>query len=63
MPVRVMFLMGVRTIIITNAAGGLNPEFNVGDLMLIKDHIFFPGLAAHSPLRGPNDDRYCNGFY
>lgn len=39
MPVRVMKLMGVEQVIITNAAGGLNPEFKVGDIMIIKDHI------------------------
>ena len=39
MPVRVMKLMGVEKVIVTNAAGGLNPEYKVGDIMIIKDHI------------------------
>src|SRR5262245_37952606 len=43
---------GVRTLVLTNAAGGLNPEFQVGDLMVIVDHINMPGLAGQHPLRG-----------
>ncbi|HHW06552.1 MAG TPA: purine-nucleoside phosphorylase [Clostridia bacterium] len=50
-PVRVMNRLGVNTLIITNAAGGLNPLFRPGDLMLISDHINFLGL---NPLRGEN---------
>jgi purine-nucleoside phosphorylase len=50
-------LLGVETLIVTNAAGGLNPKFNVGDIMLIRDHINMPGLAGINPLRGHNDDR------
>lgn len=56
LPVRVMQRLGVETIILTNAAGGLNPDFEAGDLMLIRDHLNFLGLAGHNPLRGPNDD-------
>ena len=53
-PVRVMKELGMKTLIASNAAGGLNPNFNAGDIMLIKDHInFFPG----SPLIGPNDNK------
>jgi purine-nucleoside phosphorylase len=48
--------LGIGTFIVTNAAGGLNPQFEAGDLMLIRDHINFPGLAGRNPLRGPNDD-------
>lgn len=55
-PVRVMRRLGADTLIVTNAAGGLNPEFAVGDLMLIVDQIFLPGMAGYSPLRGPNLD-------
>ncbi len=51
--VRVFGLVGVRELIVTNAAGGLNPDFKVGDLMLIADHISLPGLAGLNPLRGP----------
>lgn len=55
-PVRVMHALGVRTLIVTNAAGGINADFTPGDLMLITDHINFVGLAGLNPLRGPNDD-------
>lgn len=56
MPVRMMRLLGIETLILTNAAGGLNQEFQAGDLMLIRDHINLPGLAGNNPLRGPNDE-------
>ncbi|GFQ66317.1 purine nucleoside phosphorylase [Trichonephila clavata] len=62
MPVRVMKLIGVRTLIVTNAAGGLNPDFRIGDIMIIKDHINFPGFAGDNPLRGRNDDRWGPRF-
>lgn len=39
LPVRVMRLLGVKLLIVTNAAGGLNPSFNVGDIMVIQDHF------------------------
>ncbi len=54
-PVRVMRALGAEVLIVTNAAGGLNPEFQVGDIMLIRDHISLPGMAGFNPLRGPND--------
>ncbi|CAL4070241.1 unnamed protein product [Meganyctiphanes norvegica] len=62
MPVRVMKLMGVEKLLITNAAGGLNSSFNVGDIMIIKDHINFQGFAGDSPLRGYNDERFGPRF-
>ena len=52
-PVRVFRAWGVRTMIITNACGGLNPAYKAGDLMVISDHINF---MATNPLRGANDD-------
>ena len=54
LPVRVMRLLGIQTLIVTNAAGGLNPNFSAGDIMVIEDHIFMPGMAGYTPLRGPN---------
>lgn len=54
LPMRVMQRLGVRTLILTNAAGGLNPTFAVGDLMVIEDHINFLGMAGANPLRGSN---------
>ncbi|MFO7681835.1 MAG: purine-nucleoside phosphorylase, partial [Chloroflexota bacterium] len=56
LPVRVMRALGIQTVILTNAAGGINRNFSAGDLMLIKDHINFVGLAGNNPLRGPNDE-------
>jgi purine-nucleoside phosphorylase len=56
-PVRVMKALGCDTLIVTNAAGGLRPDWAVGDLMQIADQIFLPGMAGHHPLIGPNDDR------
>ncbi len=57
LPVRVMRALGADTLIVTNAAGGLNEGFKAGDLMLITDHINLVGMAGHSPLFGPNDER------
>jgi purine-nucleoside phosphorylase len=58
-PVRVMKLLGVKTVFLSNAAGGLNPAFEVGDLMIIRDHInFFP----ENPLRGKNIDELGTRF-
>lgn len=57
-PVRVFSLLGVKTLIVTNAAGGLNDGYNVGDIMIIKDHINMPGFAGQNPLCGPNDERF-----
>ncbi|KAI5813039.1 nucleoside phosphorylase domain-containing protein [Pyronema omphalodes] len=61
-PVRVMKLLGIESIIVTNAAGGLNPEFRVGDIMILNDHINFPGLAGNHPLRGPNEEKFGTRF-
>jgi purine-nucleoside phosphorylase len=55
--VRLLHALGVRTLILTNASGGLDPAYRPGDLMLIRDHIFLPGMAGFHPLRGPNDER------
>jgi purine-nucleoside phosphorylase len=53
-PVRLMKFLGVKTILLSNAAGGMNPAFNVGDLMIITDHI---SLFTVNPLIGPNEEK------
>ncbi|XP_070575631.1 purine nucleoside phosphorylase-like [Ptychodera flava] len=61
-PIRVMSLMGVKTVIVTNAAGGINRSYNVGDFMMIKDHINMMGMTGGNPLMGPNDERFGPRF-
>jgi purine-nucleoside phosphorylase len=51
-PVRVLAHVGVETLIVTNAAGGLNPEWDRGDVMVLSDHISLVGMAGANPLRG-----------
>jgi purine-nucleoside phosphorylase len=58
-PVRVMKLLGIKNLFISNAAGSLNPALKKGSLMLIEDHI---NLQPANPLTGPNDDRLGNRF-
>ncbi len=58
-PIRVMKELGIKLMILTNAAGGINKEMKPGDLMIIKDHI---GLFCESPLRGENFDEYGPRF-
>jgi len=58
-PVRLMQTLGVETLFVTNAAGGLNPAFRPGDIMIIKDHI---NLTGTNPLVGPNHDDWGERF-
>ena len=53
-PIRALARMGVRALVLTNAAGGINPQYAKGALVLVRDHI---NLMAQNPLIGPHDDR------
>src|SRR5687768_10560903 len=53
-PIRVLKMLGIQTLLISNAAGGVDPQLKVGDLMIITDHI---SMAIKNPLLGKNDDR------
>lgn len=59
-PIQVMHALGIKDLLVTNAAGGVNTSFKSGDLMLITDHI---KLIADSPMRGPNNDRLGPRFF
>ncbi|CAI2349633.1 unnamed protein product [Caenorhabditis sp. 36 PRJEB53466] len=58
LPVRVLHLLGVKVLIVSNAAGGISSNIRQGELMIIKDQIFLPGLAGRSPLVGVQDPRF-----
>lgn len=58
-PIRVMKMLGIHTLFISNAAGGMNLSFQKGDLMIIDDHI---NLQPHNPLVGPNEDDFGPRF-
>ncbi|HPH97881.1 MAG TPA: purine-nucleoside phosphorylase [Anaerolineaceae bacterium] len=62
LPVRVMQRMGIKTLVVTNAAGAIRPDFMPGDLMLIYDHIALVGMVGMNPLRGPNLDVFGPRF-
>lgn len=53
-PIRVFKELGIKLLILSNAAGGMNPDFRIGDIMLINDHI---NMFPSNPLMGPNDDK------
>ncbi|HMB25082.1 MAG TPA: purine-nucleoside phosphorylase, partial [Anaerolineales bacterium] len=56
LPVRVMLRLGLEMMFVTNAAGGVNPDFAPGDVMLITDHLNLVGMTGANPLMGPNID-------
>lgn len=56
LPIRVMQRLGVEILIVTNAAGGINPQYVPGDVMFLSDHIALIVMAGNNPLRGPNLD-------
>jgi purine-nucleoside phosphorylase len=58
-PIRVLKFLGIKTLLISNAAGGINPSFKVGDLMIIKDHI---SMLTINPLLGKNIDEFGERF-
>jgi purine-nucleoside phosphorylase len=58
-PIRMLGLLGIKSIVLTNAAGGLNNDFTEGTLMVISDHL---NLMGANPLRGPNDERFGPRF-
>ena len=62
LPVRVMQRLGIEILMVTNAAGGVHPDFAPGDLMLITDHLNLVGMAGPSPLRGPNLEEFGPRF-
>ena len=57
LPIRVMINLGIKHLFVTNAAGGINQSFDVGDLMVIRDHIGLPLMNSINPLVGENDER------
>lgn len=58
-PIRIMKMLGIQTLMLSNASGGLNPEFKIGDIMVIEDHI---DLFPENPLRGQNLDQFGDRF-
>jgi purine-nucleoside phosphorylase len=58
LPVRVMQKLGCNKLVVTNAAGAINPDFEPGDLMLINDHLNLIGMGGANPLQGPNLEEF-----
>jgi purine-nucleoside phosphorylase len=56
LPIRVMQLLGIEMVILTNAAGGINPVYRPAELMMLTDHIALTAMTGLNPLSGPNDD-------
>lgn len=62
LPIRVMQLLGLRLVILTNAAGGVNKNFSPGEVMMLTDHLNLLGMTGFNPLIGPNDDSLGTRF-
>jgi len=62
LPVRVMKRLGVEVLVVTNAAGAINPDYVPGDVMIIVDHIALVGMTGFNPLRGPNLEEFGPRF-
>jgi purine-nucleoside phosphorylase len=62
LPIRVMQRLGIKILLVTNAAGGVNQDFVPGNPMLITDHLNLLGMAGVNPLRGPNLDEFGTRF-
>jgi purine-nucleoside phosphorylase len=62
LPIRVMQRLKINQIILTNAAGAINPDFSAGEVMMITDHINLVGMTGLNPLRGPNLDEFGERF-
>ena len=62
LPIRIMQRLGIEMLFVTNAAGGVNPEFSPGDVMLITDHLNLIGMTGANPLFGPNIDELGTRF-
>lgn len=62
LPIRVLSLLGVKVLLLSNAAGGLNRNLKTGDFVLLKDHLNLPGLALRSVLIGRNDEKFGTRF-
>jgi purine-nucleoside phosphorylase len=61
-PIRVMQRLGIDVLILTNAAGAINPEYKPGEVMVLNDHVALIGMAGLNPLRGPNLDEFGPRF-
>ncbi len=61
-PIRVMNRLGINTLIVTNAAGAINPDYLPGDVMMLTDHLTLMAMSGENPLRGPNLDEFGPRF-
>ena len=62
LPIRIMQRLGIKALIVTNAAGAINPDYQPGDVMLITDHLSLMAMTGPNPLRGPNNDALGTRF-